>query len=221
MTIYKEFKSPKKEFKIFNRAKRALSLSPKTKYFEKIAIVSPNKEQQKLYICTYIDPKTNKRCKRHLNMYPEFCEKHTMLIQNVFVKKSNISNAGNGLFAGEYGFKTDDIIGEYSMPFIKLSWDELENRSSNPNTSYLYCENPKRDNSMECWDALDYRSSIMRYANDAHGSKFHNNAVFDMFRRKRNKTSKPENRIYLVASRDISPFHEIFLSYSPDNSYWN
>ena len=35
MTIYKEFKSPKKEFKIFNRAKRALSLSPKTKDFEK------------------------------------------------------------------------------------------------------------------------------------------------------------------------------------------
>ena len=216
MTIYKEFKSPKKEFRQFNKAERVISPPPKMHDFEKIAIISPNEIQQKTFICTYIDPKTNTRCPRSLGIYPEFCEKHTKLIQNVYVKTSSVPNSGKGLFAGKYGFKINDIIGEYSLPFIKISFGDVEHRSINPNTSYLYCENPKRgqdDATMECWDALDYRSSVMRYANDAHGSKYRNNAEFDMFKRKRDKTGKAEVRIFLVATRNIKPFHEIFLSY--------
>lgn len=216
MTYHKSFKSPKKEFRKFLQTKKLVSPLPYTKQFEKIAIVSPNADQQKKHFCTYIDSKTNKRCKNYLGVYPEFCQKHTMAIQNIFVDTSNIKNAGRGLFAGEYKFKKGDIIGEYSMPEIKLTWGDIENRADNPNTSYVYCENPKRgqdESEMECWDALDYRSSVMRYANDAHGSKFKNNAEFDMFRRKRTKHGKAEIRIYIVATKTIHPYKEIYLSY--------
>lgn len=216
MTLHKIFKSPNKEFKNFLKAKSIKSPSPKTKNFEKIAIVSPNEKQQKSHFCTYIDSKTHKRCKNPLGIYPEFCQKHTMAIQNVFVDTSQIKNAGRGLFAGEYKFKKGDIIGEYSVPHIKLSWGEIENRADDPNTSYVYCESPKRnqdDSEMECWDALDYRSSVMRYANDSHGSHFKNNAVFDMFKRRREKNSKSEIRIYIVATKTINPYEEIFLDY--------
>ena len=62
------------------------------------------------YRCTYIDPTTNKRCALKLGLYPRYCELHTMLIQNVYISKSHIKAAGNGLYAGPYGFKKGDVI---------------------------------------------------------------------------------------------------------------
>lgn len=210
MTIYKKYKNPISKFNDFKQAKRVKSPSPKLKNFEQIAIVRPNHNQQ-IYKCTFINPDTNIRCTRNLGIYPEFCEKHTMAIQNLFVDKSNIFNGGMGLFAGEHGFKKGDIIGRYSMDFIQLTWQELENRTDNPNTSYVFCNNHRSDNKMKCWDALDYRSTVIRYANDSHGSKFSNNAYFDFLRRK--EDGKIQNHAYMIASKNIPAFQEIYCSY--------
>ena len=209
---YKKFKSPKKEYSDFKTTARPKSPSPKRKDFEKVAVRTSNKHSR----CTYIHPSTDKRCKLMLGKYPKFCYLHTMLIENLYIDNSNIKNGGNGLFAGPMGFKKGDIIGEYSMPWMKVKSGQVDRRNKgHPDTSYLFCDYPKRgqkEEDAQCWDGLDIRSTIVRYANDAHGSKFKNNSEFSTVK------SKTGNHVYMVAKQKIAPFDEIFCTYGED--YW-
>ena len=135
-------------------------------------------------ICDYINPKTFTRCKKFIGKYPRFCSKHTLLIDNVFISKSNIKNANNGLFAGEYGFKKNDIIGIYSNDNNTLSYgdvvkmcDKIKNDSC---WEYLLCDVKKNNynNNTICWDGTNQRSTITRYINDAYNTKYKNNCFF-------------------------------------------
>jgi hypothetical protein len=180
--------------------------SPKIKNFEKHALIRPEKNDQR--ICRYIDEKTNKRCQMKLGNYPKLCQLHSLTIDNLYIDKSGIESAGFGLFAGPFGFKRGDQIGEYSLEEIRVKLSAIDRRSRKPDYSYIFCD---RDN-VECWDALDYRSTIVRYANDARNSKFKNNAYFD------EKKRDGKTRVYLVASKRIEPLEEILISYGED--YW-
>lgn len=206
------FKSPKKKYVDFKTTQRPKSPSPKRKDYEKRAmtkVVVPDSSR-----CTYINPETNRRCKLKLGIYPQFCHIHTTTIENLYISQSSIKNAGNGLFAGPFGFKTGDIIGEYSMPWMKLKQKSIDKRSKNPNYSYVFCDNPKRgqkEEDVDCWDGLDARSTIVRNANDAHGSEFKNNAYFQPIKDKNKIT-----HIYVVASKKIKGNQEIFIDYGPD-----
>lgn len=207
----KIFKSPQKKYIDFKTTKRPFSPSPKRHNYEKIALTKPNNHS----ICTFILKETGKRCKMLLGIYPRFCQLHTLLIQNLYIKKSNINGAGNGLFSGNYGFKKGMIIGEYSEDYMEVKENRVrirngKNKSSND--SYLLCSLGKGKDVM-CWDALDIRSTITRNANDAHNSKFKNNAYFQQ-----TKDNKGKIHIYMVASENILADNEILVEYS--DSYW-
>jgi hypothetical protein len=216
---HNRYKTPVKNYKVAPKEKGLPS--PKQKNFESIVKISPTPNMQifKTRQCRYIDS-DNKRCKIKLGLYPKFCEVHSLAIDNLYIKKSNIENAGNGLFAGLMGYKKGDIVGEYSMPEIKVKMKQIDARKGNPNSwqpnySYTFCENEKhgqKEGDVDCYDALDYRTTIMRYANDAHGSKFKNNVYFEPIKNK--KTG--DTHIYMIASKKIKCLDEILCTYGPD-----
>ena len=201
-------------------------------------------------ICDYINPETNKRCKNHIGKNPRFCSPHTLLIDNVFISKSHIKNAGNGLFAGKYGFKKDDIIGVYSNENNKLLYSDVKrNCETIKNDScweYTLCDVKKKyqnDDDVVCWDGIHPRSTIHRYINDAFNSKYKNNSFF-IIKKKRvytdvgatdtdvgatdtdvgvYSTVKKQFKMipvaYIMASKKIDPYEEIFVSYG--KKYWS
>lgn len=213
----RRFKSPKKDYRSpnFKTTKRPSSPSPKRRDYEKKAVTKPDGHTR----CTFIHPQTNKRCKLQLGFYPQYCHVHTMLIDNLFISKSNIKNAGNGLFVGAYPIKKGDIIGEYSMPWNEVKDGQFYSRNGKDkdgeykdvNSAYLFCDSKRRgekEKDIQCWDSLDIRSTLMRNANDAHGSKFRNNAYFDVV-----KDKKGKRHVYVYASRNIKEFSELYLNY--------
>jgi uncharacterized protein YifE (UPF0438 family) len=205
----KKFVSPQKNYKIgkFKTSSRPHSPSPKRMNYESKA----KKSSDKITRCTFIHPDTSRRCKNKLGIYPEFCYLHTLSIQNLYIHPSNIPRAGNGLFAGPFGFKKGDIIGRYSEKWNSVNLGTLEKRCTDENCwSYVYCNDIKyTKHKTKCWDALDIRSTIMRNINDAHGSNFKNNSAFDNIK----------GNIYVVATKNIKPKSEIFVSYG--SHYWN
>lgn len=209
----RKFKSPEKKYRSpnFKTAKRPKSPSPKRRDYEKIAQTKPSSER-----CIYIDPETNKRCQMQIGIYPKYCHIHTTLIENLYVAPSAIPHGGNGLFAGPLGFKKGDIIGEYSQPWMEVKSGRLDVRNGKDkdvNYSYVFCDEKRKgqkEKDVQCWDGLDKNSTIVRNANDAHGSKHRNNAYFDTRRGKDGKT-----HVYMIASRNIKPLKEIFCDYGP------
>lgn len=204
----KHFKNPDTNFIEGNFKKiKVKSPSPKRKDYQKMAKTKHDNHSK----CSYIHPSTGSRCKIKLGLYPQYCQLHTMLIENLYIAKSNIENAGNGLFVGPYGFKKDDIIGKYSYPWNKVNLSTLENRCKDDQCwSYVFCNdrNNKHNKHTQCWDGLDIRSTIIRNINDAHNSKFRNNSYFEI----------KNDEVYAIASRNIKPFSEIFIAYG--SKYW-
>lgn len=166
------------------------------------------KTLNKQEICAYSN------CNLKLNIYPKFCHYHTFFFCNLYIQKSQIFNTGYGLFVGPHGFKKNDIIGEYSNDNIFIKYTDLKN---DQNTDYLYCTSHKLEKNIKCWNAINPKSTILRYANDAHKSKFKNNAYF---KEKYDKNGKIH--VYMIASRNIKPFKEIFCAYSDskNSTYW-
>jgi hypothetical protein len=150
-----------------------------------------------------------------------------MLIENLCISKSQIKNAGNGLYAGPFGYSKGEIIGEYSTPFNYAKEGDIYKRNGKGgngyvegykpiNQSYLFCDTPKRGESVEmsdCWDSLDIRSTIMRNANDASNSRFRNNSYFEI-----KKDHNGKKHVYIIASKKIKAYEECFLDYG--TSYW-
>jgi hypothetical protein len=214
MVIRKEiFKNPDKYFveNNFNKTNRPTSPSPKRKTYYKNSLKKADKHSK----CTYKHPDTGKRCINLLGLYPEYCELHTMLINNIYISKSNIEEAGNGLYTGQYGFKKGDIIGQYNYKWNSVKLDTIIKRCENKDTKcwkYVFCDDSKNNigkDKIPCWDALDIRSTLMRNINDAYKSKFRNNCYFDVI----------NGNVYIIASRNIKPHKELFVSYG--KKYWS
>jgi hypothetical protein len=159
----------------------------------------------------------HKDCQNKIEMYPKYCFIHTLILYNVFISKSNIKNAGYGLFAGPKGFKKDDIIGEYSSNENKVSQGEIKKSCFNKDKTcwtYVLCESDKINDDVVCWnDTNELNSTYVRYINDAYNTKYENNASFYI------KKEHNEKRAYVIAKKDIRPYEEIFVSYG--NYYWN
>jgi hypothetical protein len=178
--------------------------------------------------CNYINPKTNKHCKNHLGLYPQFCFIHTLLINNVFISKSHIKNAGNGVFAGPDGFKKNSIIGIYSSESNKTTQqnviDTCHKTQDNSCWEYVLCNLKKKhqkDSDVICWDAIDKKSTLMRYINDAYKTKYKNNSYFHIKKKKNTSeiNQKWEFTAYVIASKNINPYEEIFVDYG--KNYWS
>ena len=203
----RSFKSPVKKYTVghFRTSPKPRTPSPAKANYAKLAQTRPDKHSR----CIYIDPTTKRRCQLHLGPYPQYCELHTMLIENLYIAKSNIRAAGNGLFAGPYGFKRGEVIGIYSNSRNKVPLGKLKRRCGNDDHcwSYVFCDSGDHSNT-KCWDGLDIRSTIIRNINDAHKSGFRNNAYFDI----------KDGKVYAIASRTIKPHREIFIDYG--DNYW-
>ena len=202
----KRFENPDKHFVEgnFETTTRPKTASPKRKDYEKKALKKDDKHSR----CTYIHSESGKRCKLKLGLYPKYCHLHTMMIDNVYIAKSNIEQAGNGLFAGPYGFKKGDIVGQYSHPWNAVKLDTIQHRCKNDKCwSYVFCDEGESSKT-QCWDGLDIRSTVIRNINDARKSKFKNNCYFDIVK----------GEVYALASKEIKPLTEIFVDYG--KNYW-
>lgn len=123
----------------------------------------------------------------------------------LLVKKSQLPNAGKGLFTSRPIKKGEKII-EYKGEII--DWKEYEKRVAEDKDGYLFFINKKH-----CIDAFATPQHKARYANDAAGLSrvkgLRNNANYDIF----------DNKCFIVASRNIEAGEEIFVNYTKD--YWD
>ena len=122
----------------------------------------------------------------------------------LIVKRSQIPNAGKGLFAKK-PFKKNEKIIEYKGEII--DWKEYKNRVEENKDGYLFFVNNKY-----CIDAFSTPQHKARYANDARGLNrtkgLRNNAVYEVF----------DKKCFIVATRNIEAGEEILVDYTAD--YW-
>ncbi|GAB4205423.1 MAG: hypothetical protein Fur0023_14260 [Bacteroidia bacterium] len=123
----------------------------------------------------------------------------------LIVKKSQLPDAGKGLFTTKDIKKGSKII-EYRGEII--DWKEYCKRVKEDKDGYMVYISRKK-----CIDAYNTPQYKARYANDAEGlikyKKFKNNAEYQII----------DDKVYIVATRDIKAGEEIFVSYSKD--YWD
>lgn len=122
----------------------------------------------------------------------------------LLVKKSQLPGAGMGLFTTKDIKKGRKII-EYRGEII--DWKEYSKRVKEDKDGYLVYISRKK-----CIDAYNTPQYKARYANDAEGliksKKFKNNAEYQII----------NDKVYIVATRDIRAGEEIFVRYSKE--YW-
>lgn len=123
----------------------------------------------------------------------------------LIVKKSQLPNAGKGLFTSTPIKKGEQVI-EYLGELI--NWKEYEKRVLENKDGYLFFINNKL-----CIDAYPTPQHKARYANDAQGLTrapgLKNNCEYEI----RGK------RCFIVAKKNIEAGEEIFVSYTKE--YWD
>lgn len=124
---------------------------------------------------------------------------------SLIVKKSQLPNAGKGLFTNKPIKKGEKII-EYKGEII--DWKEYEKRVADNKDGYLFFISKKH-----CIDAFPTPQHKARYANDAAGlSKvkgLKNNSDYEVF----------GDKCYIVSRRNIAAGEEIFVNYTKE--YWD
>lgn len=120
----------------------------------------------------------------------------------LYVKDSQIPNAGKGLFTS-IDFEKNEIISIFKG---KVLSDKEAQRRADRNIDQYFMELP----SGEIFDCRD-TDCFAKYANDAEGlpTKFKNNCYIGM---------DDENNVVLVAKKKIKEGDEIFTSYGKE--YW-
>lgn len=123
----------------------------------------------------------------------------------LIVKKSQLPNAGKGLFTTTAIKKNSKII-EYKGEII--DWKEYTKRVKEDKDGYLFFINKNR-----CIDAFSTKQYKARYANDAAGigrvKGLTNNANYEVF----------GDQCFIVASKDIQAGEEVFVNYTKE--YWD
>ena len=159
--------------------------------------------------CTFVNEK-NERCSNKLGVYSRYCWRHSDLVDNLQVKKSNVKGGGYGLYAGSKGFRKGEYVARYGWPHNYVSLKALESKCKSKTGKafqncwghYIFCDGK------HCWDGRKKSSTIARYANDCHGTNFKCSGEFQMI----------DDIPYIVATRDIKPGEEIFVNYGEE--YW-
>lgn len=123
----------------------------------------------------------------------------------LIVKKSQLPNAGKGLFTTTPIKKGDQVI-EYEGEII--DWKEYEKRVLEDKDGYLFYINKNR-----CIDAFSTPQHKARYANDAAGLSrikgIKNNCKYEIIK----------NKCFIVAEKNIAANEEILVSYTKE--YWD
>lgn len=129
--------------------------------------------------------------------FENFFYNNTNFILNV--KKSNIKNAGNGLYSVQ-NIPKDTMIGFYKGNILF---------GNNKITDYSFEISPKY-----FIDASEFPRCYIAMINDAQNSQFVNNCEFRMIENK----IKKNNKICLYSIKDIKKGDELFASYGEE--YW-
>lgn len=127
----------------------------------------------------------------------------------LYVKKSNLPGAGNGLFVAR-DIKKGEIITEYEGE--RLTWKEClkrnESKAGNEKGAYYFHINNKN-----CIDAEYTLWAMGRYANDAAGigrvKGLTNNAEYQVIK----------GRAFIVAKKNIKAGGEVLVGYG--KAYWD
>ncbi|MFA9212860.1 MAG: SET domain-containing protein [Candidatus Methylacidiphilales bacterium] len=136
------------------------------------------------------------------NSFPEIIEAPEA--DYLYIKPSNILNAGNGLFTAINIYK-NEIIAIYDGEIINQK--ELAKRTLNKENKYMM--------NLPNGSVFDTQNlaGFAKFANDANGTlpaTFKNNAYI---------TLNPKNQVCLVALKNIKSNQEILCDYG--KNYWN
>jgi uncharacterized protein len=125
-----------------------------------------------------------------------------LLEHSLVVKRSKLPGAGKGLFTKTF-IPKHTLIAEYKGRLT--TWKEVN--GDHGSNGYLYYVNRKL-----VIDAMPYKKSKARYANDAKGRMkvkgIVNNATY----------VEKDSRVFIQSKKDIAPGEEIFVEYGPE--YW-
>lgn len=156
-----------------------------------------------------------RRCKNISCAIGPFCWLHTAIIYHVRAKKSNIANAGNGLFVDDgrlqrnfHGFKRGDFIAPYT-PGDKYR-NETQLKKATSTQRFSEAERPTAVYAVNTpsgiINAHQSNSNPARYANQGSASgRFKFNAELAYAEDRREE--------WIVAIRDIEKGEEIFVDY--------
>lgn len=148
-------------------------------------------------------------------------------ISNVYVDTSTIPKAGLGLFAGTRGFRQGQVVCEYSddeilVPLSTLMKESEACEARGDHQGFVRCwmyvyQSKHLDEHGEeyCWDARHKTTHLASLINDARSDQLNNVKFVD--RAPRTPMQLP--RCLMVATRDIVPGEELFVSYGDE--YWN
>lgn len=124
---------------------------------------------------------------------------------SLIVKKSQLPNAGKGLFT-KVPIKKGEKIIEYKGKII--NWKQYLKAVDNDKDGYLFFISNER-----CIDAFDTPQHMARYANDARGLSrqkgLNNNSVYEV----------EGDKCFIVATKKIEAGQEILVSYTKE--YWD
>lgn len=140
---------------------------------------------------------------KYLKLFEDFYDSLELPEEEyLYIKPSQISNAGNGLFTA-IDIEEDEIISIFRGEII--SDEEAKKRAELGDNDYFMM--------LPTGETLDCKRTecFAKFANDAEGipSNFKNNAIITM---------DDENNVVLVAKRDIQANEEIFAGYG--KMYW-
>ena len=126
----------------------------------------------------------------------------SLLEKELFISESLIPNAGKGLFTKSFIAKGTRIV-EYKGRVT--TWKEASQNADNPYIFFVSNNN--------VIDALGYKKSLARYANDAAGLRkvpgTKNNSEYAI----------EDGRVFIEAKKDIPAGSEILVGYGKD--YWD
>lgn len=124
------------------------------------------------------------------------------------IRKSNILNAGDGVFT------TIDIKKGQVITELKGSWMTYQQFKNIDEVKMLYCYYINRNNILDCQNKR--KGNFGRFINDANGGSTDmiNNTVFINVKDKKTK----KYRVYVVATMDITKGSELLVDYGSE--YW-
>ena len=130
------------------------------------------------------------------------CWQHTKSQEGLRVKPSQISDGGFGLHTTRR-FAKGEKVANYTGE--KMTRAQVKGRYGSERGQYVVCRSDS-----ECFDGRKTSASFARFANDARGTSFRNNARFT--------PGASNHQPILRTTRAIPASREIFANYGSD--YW-
>lgn len=149
--------------------------------------------------CSYVGSKG--RCARKTSITHPYCAPHTKTVLGLSVRKSNVPNAGRGLFA-ERDFAKGEQIARYGGEI--LTTEEYDERYS---SEAMGAYGVQLDEARVI-DARKTSAGVARYACDYHGSRKRPNAEY--------VADDESDEVWVVATRAIKAGDEILTDYGDD-----